>query len=64
MGEELLGEHAADIAAAARRKYNAGGKLETLTFLVSEPGRSFAVSALGNWFRVKCDQAGLPQCSA
>jgi integrase len=35
-----------------------------LTFLGSERGRPFAVSAFGNWFRVKCDRAGLPQCSA
>jgi len=35
-----------------------------LTFLVSERRRPFAVEAFGNWFRVKCDEAGLPQCSA
>jgi integrase len=35
-----------------------------LTFLVSERGHPFAVSAFGNWFRVKCDEASLPQCSA
>ena len=35
-----------------------------LTFLVSERGRPFAVSAFGNWFRTRCDEAGLPQCSA
>jgi integrase len=35
-----------------------------LTFLVSQRGRPFAVSAFGNWFRTRCDEAGLPQCSA
>ena len=35
-----------------------------LTFLVSERGRPFAVNAFGNWFRTRCDEAGLPQCSA
>ena len=35
-----------------------------LTFLVSERRRPFAVSAFGNWFRTRCDEAGLPQCSA
>ena len=35
-----------------------------LTFLVSNRGRPFAVEAFGNWFRKRCDEAGLPQCSA
>jgi integrase len=35
-----------------------------LTFLISERGRPFTVSAFGDWFRRKCDEAGLPQCSA
>jgi integrase len=35
-----------------------------LTFIVSQRGRPFAVSAFGNWFRTRCDEAGLPQCSA
>jgi integrase len=35
-----------------------------LTFVVSERRRPFAVSAFGNWFRTRCDEAGLPQCSA
>jgi integrase len=35
-----------------------------LTFLVSERRRPFAVCAFGNWFPIKCDEAGLPQCSA
>ena len=35
-----------------------------LTILVSERRQPFAVSAFGNWFRAKCDEAGLPQCSA
>jgi Phage integrase family len=35
-----------------------------LTFLVSEWKRPFAVSAFGNWFRTRSDEAGLPQCSA
>ena len=35
-----------------------------LTFLVSERKRPFAVSAFGNWFRTRCNEAGLSQCSA
>jgi hypothetical protein len=35
-----------------------------LTFLISERKAPFALSAFGNWFRVKCDDAGLLQGSA
>lgn len=35
-----------------------------MTFLVTEFGKPFTAAGFGNWFRDKCDQAGLPQCSA
>lgn len=35
-----------------------------LTFLVTEYGKPFAAAGFGNWFRDRCDEAGLPQCSA
>ena len=34
-----------------------------LTFLVSKHGKPFHVKGFGNWFRKRCDEAGLPQCS-
>jgi len=34
------------------------------TFLVTEYGRPFSPPGFGNWFRDRCDEAGLPQCSA
>jgi integrase len=34
------------------------------TFLVTEFGKAFTPAAFGNWFRNRCDEAGLPQCSA
>jgi integrase len=34
------------------------------TFLVTSHGRPFSDSGLGNWFRERCDEAGLPKCSA
>jgi integrase len=37
---------------------------ENLTFLVTEYGRPFTPAGFGGWFRKRCDQAGLPQCSA
>jgi integrase len=35
-----------------------------LSFLVTERGASFTSAGFGNWFRDRCDEAGLPQCSA
>jgi integrase len=34
------------------------------TFLVTEYGKPFTPAGFGNWFRERCDEAGLPQCSA
>lgn len=38
--------------------------LGELTFLVTEHGRPFAVAGFGNWFRERCNEAGLTHCSA
>jgi hypothetical protein len=35
-----------------------------LTFLVSEFKRPFTPAGFGNWFRHRCNEAGLKQCSA
>jgi integrase len=36
-----------------------------LTFLVTEYGRPFTAAGFGNWFRQRCDEAGLPkECTA
>jgi integrase len=35
-----------------------------LTFLVTDYGRPFTPAGFGNWFRDRCNEAGLPQCSA
>jgi integrase len=34
-----------------------------LTFLVTEFGKPWTVAGFGNWFRDRCDEAGLPHCS-
>jgi integrase len=34
------------------------------TLLVTEYGRPFTVAGFGGWFRERCDEAGLPQCTA
>jgi len=35
-----------------------------LTFLVTAYGKPFTAAGFGNWFRDRCNEAGLPQCSA
>lgn len=34
-----------------------------LTFLITEHGKPFAPAGFGNWFRDRCNEAGLPHCS-
>lgn len=33
-------------------------------FIVSNKGRPYTKESLGNWFRDRCNEAGLPQCAA
>ena len=35
-----------------------------LTFLVTEFGKPFTPNGFGNWFKRRCREAGLPQCTA
>jgi integrase len=35
-----------------------------LTFLETAQGKPFTPAGFGNWFRDRCDEAGLPQCTA
>ena len=35
-----------------------------MTFLVTEFGKPVTSAGFGNWFRDRCNEAGLPQCSA
>jgi integrase len=34
------------------------------TFLVTDYGKPFTPAGFGNWFRERCNEAGLPHCSA
>lgn len=36
----------------------------SLTFLETHQGKPYTPAGFGNWFRERCDEAGLPQCSA
>lgn len=35
-----------------------------LTYLVTMTGKSFSAAGFGNWFRERCDEAGLTHCTA
>lgn len=35
-----------------------------MAFLVTEFGKPFSTNGFGNWFKKRCDEAGLPHCSA
>jgi len=35
-----------------------------LAFLVTQFGKPFTSNGFGNWFRDRCNEAGLPHCSA
>ena len=35
-----------------------------MTFLVTGYGKPFTAKGFGAWFRARCDEAGLPQCTA
>lgn len=37
---------------------------DSLTFLLTGFGKPFTSNGFGNWFRERCDEAGLPHCSA
>lgn len=37
---------------------------DNLTFLVTQFGKPFTAAGFGNWFRERCNEAGLPHCSA
>jgi integrase len=39
-------------------------EIGNLAFLVTEFGKPFTANGFGNWFRKRCDEAGLAHCSA
>jgi integrase len=39
-------------------------KSDQLAFLATEGGKQFTSAGFGNWFRDRCNEAGLPQCSS
>lgn len=40
------------------------GSSSPMCFLLTEWGKPFTNAGFGNWFREKCDEAGLPHCTA
>jgi integrase len=37
---------------------------DAMTFLTTDAGVPFSSAGFGNWFRDRCNEAGLPHCSA
>jgi integrase len=57
--------HAIEIPVAAElAKIIAATPTGDMTFLMTEWGKPFTANGFGNWFRGRCNDAGLPQCSA
>jgi integrase len=52
------------IAPQLRAAINAMAAVGVQTFLVTEHGKPFTKGGFGNWFRDRCDEAGLKHCSA
>lgn len=42
----------------------ASGTANNLTFILTQWGKPYSAAGFGNWFREKCDEAGLPELSA
>jgi integrase len=40
------------------------GPAGDLTFLMTQYGKPFTTKGFGNWFRARCNEANLPQCTA
>lgn len=55
-----IGKPLAEAIAAYEQPANWDG----LTYLCSQYGRRFTKESFGNWFRRRCNEAGLPHCSA
>jgi integrase len=63
--QEKTGNHVAiPVADLIWDALNALPRSGQLTFLVTEQGKPFTSAGFGNWFRDRCDEADLPQCSA
>lgn len=42
----------------------AGTPRTNLTFITTSHGNAFSAAGFGNWFRERCNEAGLPQCTS
>jgi integrase len=52
------------VARDLRRAIDAMPSVGLSTYLVTDYGKPFTKDGFGNWFRDRCDEAGLPQCAA
>lgn len=52
------------IAPDLKRAIEAMPSVGLQSYIVTEFGKPFTVAGFGNWFRERCDEAGLPHCAA
>jgi integrase len=52
------------IADALRQTIDTSPVIGASTFLVTQFGKPFTAAGFGGWFRRRCNEAGLPHCSA
>jgi integrase len=52
------------IASTLQETIAATAHVGATAFLVTEYGKPFTAAGFGNWFRDRCNETGLPQCSA
>ncbi len=48
----------------AGRSHGSSTHHNNMRFLISELGAPFTAAGFGNWFRDRCNEAGLPHCPA
>lgn len=57
-------DHWLPLAPDLRRAIEAMPSVGLQSFIVTEFGKPFTVAGFGNWFRERCNEAGLPHCAA
>lgn len=60
----ILHELQAAIDTMPRKPEPRAEAMTAMTFLVTEFGKPFTANGFGNWFRKRCNEAGLPHCAA
>jgi integrase len=63
-GKSLWIKVAKPLAEAIEKTPRKDGLPDTVPYLATEFGKAYSPWGFGNWFRRRCDEAGLPHCTA